>query len=112
MAAIAAEYAKSNPVASIDLVMSLARGSAREQALRAAIAEWASRDFQAAMAFYQKHPEIPIETEALTKALNKLSETHPQLALTQALAFPRNNGVMESPHSRGRRLLSKNPNPQ
>ncbi len=93
LAAIAAEFAKTNPQAAIDLTMTLARGAARERSLQAAFAVWAENDFQGALAYFQQHSEIPIPTQAFFIALNKLFNRDPLLALELSKNTPGGNST-------------------
>ncbi len=89
-AAVAGELAKSNPLAAVDLAMSLGMdmGHARKKALREVFREWGQSDLPAALSYWKQHPELPVDSSVLASAIFLLSRVNPELALQQALALP------------------------
>ncbi len=74
---IAAELAKTNPTAAIDLAQSLDMGARRTTVVNAVFREWSTVDVTAAVAYTNAHPDLPVDFYVFQQGLAKLAESRP-----------------------------------
>ncbi len=83
---IAAEMAKTQPEAAISLALSLGMDDRRTNVFQALFQEWGKNDPAGAIAYWNKHPDLPAQHWSLTNAITQSWEKDPlgtaKLALT------------------------------
>lgn len=87
LAAVAGEVAKKNPTAAIDLAMSLGMGGRRTTVMSAVFGEWSMVDAAAAIAYSNAHPDLPMDSFAITRGLSSLAEKQPMQAANLVITF-------------------------
>jgi hypothetical protein len=84
---VAGVLTKTNPLAAIDLAMSLGEGRRRTVAMASIFEEWSRMDVSAAIAYTNEHPEKPIELLSFYEGLSNLAEKDPLKAANLALTI-------------------------
>lgn len=74
---IAAEVAKTNPQAGIDLALSLGMGARRSAVMNAVFTQWSRQDAAAALAYSNAHPDQPVDSYVFSSGISSLAEKDP-----------------------------------
>ncbi len=82
------QFDLSRPDAAFQLVMDLGMGSSRKQVLRQLFSRWAKSNLQAAQAYLDAHPNLPVSSDVFANAVAENAMSNPHLALQQMLALP------------------------
>jgi hypothetical protein len=86
LGAIAAEMAKTQPEAAVSLALSLGMDDRRTNVFQALFHEWGKNDPAGAIAYWNKHPDLPVQHWSLTNAITQNWKKDPlgtaKLALT------------------------------
>ena len=99
LGAVAGEMAKTKPEAAVKLVLSLGMGSRRAGIFRELFNQWGKSDPAGAVAYWNKHPDLPLPYRAFTSAITRNSEKDPlrsaNLVLTLTDPQTRSSAVSE-----------------
>ena len=87
LSTVAGEVAKTRPSMAIDLALSLGMGGKRGEVLQSVFAEWSKVDAQAAVAYLNKHPDMPSNYWGVGQALGEVAEKDPVQAASLALSL-------------------------
>lgn len=87
LSSVAGEVAKTQPAKAIDLALSLGMGGRRAEVLQSVFSEWSKVDAQAAVAYLNKHPDLPSNYWGLGQALGEVAEKDPVQAAALALSL-------------------------
>lgn len=73
--AVVAVKARTDPMAALELAMSLGMGTKRTTVISSIFTEWSKKDVAAALNYSLTHPEIPLESFMFISSLKKMAET-------------------------------------
>ena len=87
LGAVAGEIAKKNPDSAISLALSLGMGNKRTSVLQSIFTDWGKEDPAGAVAYLNKHPELPTTYWSIGSALGDMVEKDPRQAAALALSL-------------------------
>ena len=87
LSAVAGELAKTRPDEAVGLALSLGMGSRRATVFQELFEEWGSVDLAGAVAYLNKHPDLPAAAPAISNAIDSVGEKDPLRAANLALTL-------------------------
>jgi hypothetical protein len=103
LGSVLAELAKTQPQEAIKQSLSLPLQE-RKAALGAVLSQWAENDPDAAIAYWNSHPDLTAETSTFSRALTKLAKTDPAKAASFALGLRAAQSVLDNNYELERTL--------
>ncbi len=85
--AVAGEIAKKNPDSAVSLALALGMGSKRTTVLQSIFTDWGKDDPAGAVAYLNKHPELPTTYWSIGSALSNMAEKDAVQAASLALSL-------------------------
>lgn len=85
LSAVAGEIAKTNPNSAIELALSLGAGGRRATVLREVIDEWGKVDLPGVVAYWNTHPDLPVENYAIASVIGRVGAKDPLSAANLTL---------------------------
>jgi hypothetical protein len=90
LSAVAGEIAKTNAASAIELAMSLGAGGRRAGVLREVIDEWGKVDLPGVVAYWNSHPDLPVDNYAISSVIGRVGAKDPLGAANLALKLTDN----------------------
>jgi len=84
---VAGEVAKSSPESAVQMAMGLGMGSDRANVLRQIFQDWGKVNMKAAIAYWNTHPDLPVDDYAIGTSLYTLARDNPEAAAAQAMSL-------------------------
>jgi hypothetical protein len=85
LSSVAGEIAKTNPNTAIELALSLGTGGRRAMVLREVIDEWGKVDLPGVVAYWNTHPDLPVENYAIASVIGQVGAKDPLSAANLTL---------------------------
>jgi len=87
LGAVAGELVKTKPEAAVGLALSLGMDSRREEVLHDLFDVWGKDDPAGAVAYWNKHPDLPVSSSAITSAIDQSWGNNPLRAANLSLTL-------------------------